>query len=95
MYAAIILDAYIVTKEVTVSFLQYPLIVVKDFFIGIRQLVSISPSSLKRVAKYEKMSKDAVIFFTCAYLFIMILMTGLILFANNIPGCQLAKEMLT
>ena len=92
--AVYVLDMLSSSKKENSLFLAYPLIVAKDILRSIRELVSIKPSSLKRIDDYEQMTKSQTMGYGLAYVATIIGMIALIIYAGSIPGAELARDLL-
>ncbi len=90
----IIFDIRTATSQKDKSVLLYPIIILQDAFIGVRDLFSLKPGDLKRVDDYKPMEKKIIGFYAGAYLFTAGLMAAIVLFAEKVPGCELGKKML-
>lgn len=71
-----------------------PLAIVSDLFQGIKQVFQINPSQLVRADGMETMTKKGVVLYSFAYVATVLIMIGIIWFANKLPGCETAMELL-
>lgn len=76
------------------SILFIPWTLVADVFIGFKQLFSLKPEYLVRVDGMEPMKKMAILLYFLYFVGTIAIMAGIVLFANQLPGCGLAMEML-
>lgn len=91
----ILIDAEKSTAKEKLSMIAYPIVIIKDIWRGMVSLFKIRPEHLKRVAQHEKMSKGTILLYSFFYVASLICMIILIMYADSVPGCQLAKEILT
>jgi Zn-dependent protease len=71
-----------------------PLALIADVFAGAKEFFSIRPWQLKRVDGMESMSRPLILVYSVAYVITILIMTSIIWYANQLPGCELAMQML-
>lgn len=89
-----VIQLYYQARDEYKSVCYMPLAIVSDFFQGIKQVFQMNPSQLVRVDGMETMTKNEVVFYSLAYVATVLIMIGIIWFANKLPGCETAMELL-
>lgn len=72
----------------------YPVIVITDFFRSIKEIFTLKPGSLKPIEDYEPMAKKYLLFYTGIYILTIFAMIGLMIYAAQVPGAEIGREML-
>lgn len=74
--------------------INYPIILINDFFMGIKEIFTFNHDNLKTIEGYQPMNKKYLFYYAGIYAVTIMIMISLMIYTAQIPGAEIGKEML-